>query len=309
MPAAATMPAAVTMPLDPAIAEMERRWKEAGIPDLYVGGSGPVSRERARIVRALLYPKPKLEAGRIEPGIIEGPNGAIQTRTIWPREGKPIGTLVFFHGGGWIIGDLDSHEAHAIRLANNTGVVVINVEYRLAPEHPFPQGIEDAMAAMRWTHANKAKLGGATAPLAVAGDSSGGNFAAVCALHARDVGLPLAAQLLIYPATNLSQSRNPDINHAYFGRNAATLAKDYRASPALASLKGIAPAILGVGVHDFLYRDNLAYAAALREAGVPLVLREYPNLNHGFFGYTAISKSSEAAANELCADLRRLMTA
>ncbi len=89
----------------------------------------------------------------------------------------------------------------------------------------------------------------------------------------------------------------------------ATLAKDYRASPALASLKGIAPAILGVGVLDFLYQDNLAYAAALREAGVPLVLREYPNLNHGFFGYTAISKSSEAAANELCADLRRLMTA
>ena len=294
--------------LAPELQDIDRRWKEAGIPDLYAGRNGPVSRERARNVRSFLYPMPKLDAGRINATSIDGPNGEIAIRTIWPREGAPIGTLVYFHGGGFVLGDLDSHEMHAVRLANRSQVVVVNVEYRLAPECPFPQGVEDGLTATRWAHANRAKLGGAANPLAVGGDSAGGNLAAVAAIYARDNGIPLAAQLLIYPVTNMSVHRLPDIDAVYFTGDQAKQYRDYRASPALApTLKGIAPAILGVGAHDFLYQDNLAYAALLRAAGVPLVMRDYPTLNHGFFSFTAISETSAAAANELCADLRTLM--
>ena len=161
-------------PLDRDIAEMERRWRESGIPGFYVGRNGPVCRERARNVRALLYPKPKLPTGKLERFSIPGPNGEILVERVPPAEGAPIGTLVFFHGGGFIIGDIDSHQTHAIRLANNARVVVLNVDYRLAPEHPFPQGVEDALAATRWAVTHLDRLGGVGKPLAVGGDSAGG---------------------------------------------------------------------------------------------------------------------------------------
>ncbi len=295
-------------PLDAPIAEMERRWKSSGIPGLYEGGNGPVSRERARNIRALLYPKPPLPTGRIERHQISGPNGPIDVRTVWPVQGAAQGTLVYFHGGGWVVGDVDSHEAHCIRLANRAQLAVLNVDYRLAPEHPFPQGAQDCIAALDWAHAHLDALGGVGKPLAVGGDSAGGNFAAVAALHAREAGIPLAAQLLIYAATDLGRIGDAEIRQAYFGDQAQTLALDWRASPAkAASLAGLAPAIMGVGPHDFLYADNLAYAALLRAAGVPLLWREYPTLNHGFFSYTAISAVCAAAADQLCDDLAGLM--
>ena len=104
--------------LDPIIAEMERKWRDSGIPGIYAGGNGPVSRERARNIRALLYPKPKLTSGKIERAEISGPNGPVTVEIVRPVEGEPIGTLVYFHGGGFIIGDIESHQAHAIRFAN-----------------------------------------------------------------------------------------------------------------------------------------------------------------------------------------------
>jgi acetyl esterase/lipase len=295
-------------PLDAAIVDMERKMRESGIPGFYAGGNGPLSRERSRNVRALLYPKPKLPTGRIERSTIAGPNGPITIETIWPAEGEPLGTLVYYHGGGWIIGDIDSHQAHAIRFANRARVVVVNVDYRLAPEHPFPQGVDDAIAAAQWAAANLAKLGGAAKPLAVGGDSAGGNFAAVAALVCRDAGIKLAAQVLLYPATDMTHVGDPDIRKAYFGDTFERDCRSPKASPALAQLEGVAPAILAVGPHDFLYQDNLAFVAALRAAKVPLIFREFPTLNHGFFGYTAISPASAAAADQICDDLRGLLT-
>jgi acetyl esterase len=217
---------------------------------------------------------------------------------------------VYFHGGGWIVGDIDSHEAHCIRIANRTGAVVVNVGYRLAPEDPFPAGVDDAIAAMRWVHANLARFGGDARRLAVGGDSAGGNLAAVVAVQCRDEGIPLAAQLLIYPATDLTGIGDPKVVGAYLGEKVTEKARDPRVSPLFSpSLAGLAPAIIGVGVYDFLYKDNLAYAAALRRAGVSVTLRESATLNHGFFSYTAISRDSEAAAEQLCADLRALLHA
>jgi acetyl esterase len=299
-------------PLDPAIAEIEKRWKAAGIPGLYDGcnllGGGPVSRERARNVRGLFYPKPMLASGKIESLEIEGPHGPIPVRIVWPHEsvahGKPQSTLVYFHGGGWVVGDLDSHEAHAIRIANEAHCVVVNVDYRLAPEFKFPVPVDDCWCATQWAYKNINRLGANQARFAVGGDSAGGNFAAVMALLCRDNGIALAAQLLMYPATDTTKIGEPDLREAYFSDHASQ-SLDPRASPLLAkSHVGLAPTILGVGPYDFLYRDNLAYVAVLKAAGVQLLYREYPSLNHGFFSYTAISKDSEDAAIELCHDLR-----
>jgi acetyl esterase/lipase len=299
-------------PLDPIIAEMGRKWRDSGIPDIYAGGNGLVSRERARNIRALLYPKPNLPTGKIERTEIVGPNGPITVEVVRPasnvlKGGEPIGTLVYFHGGGFMIGDIDSHQAHAIRFANTAKVVVANVDYRLAPEHPFPQGVDDAIAAMRWADKNRERLGGAGKPLALGGDSSGGNFAAVCAIVGRDDGIRLAAQVLLYPVTNMTEDGNPDIRQAYFGAAFERDSKSPKASPALARLDGVAPAIIGVGPHDFLYQDNLAYAAALRKAKVPLVYREFPTLNHGFFSFTAISAVCAEASEQICRDLGDLL--
>ncbi len=315
-PSAPSAPPALA-PLDPVLADIGRRWRESGIPDLYEGclepHGGPVSRERGRNVRALLYPKPQLPTGRIEQRVIEGrPYGApadIPVRIIWPHAsfvtGQPSHTLVYFHGGGFVVGDLDSHEAHAVRLANEAACVVVNVDYRLAPEHRFPAAYNDCLAATRWAHDHIGELGGQLQRLAVGGDSAGGNFAAAVALACRDMGISLAAQLLLYPATDLLRMRGlPE--KAYLGEELIeTLGHDPRASPRYASSHaGLAPAILGVGAHDFLYADNMAYAAALRAAKVPLLLREFPTLNHGFFSYTAISDVSLRAAQTLCADLK-----
>ena len=184
---------------------------------------------------------------------------------------------------------------------------MVNVDYRLAPEHPFPQGVDDSIAATEWASKNLARLGGAAKPLAVGGDSAGGNFAAVTAIVCRDKGIKLAAQVLIYAATNMTSVGDPDIRKAYFGDSYEKNNRNFKASPVLARLEGVASAIMGVGPHDFLYQDNLAYAAAPRAAKVPLIYREFPTLNHGFFSYTAISPACAAAAEQLCDDLRGLL--
>ena len=301
------MSAKLIAPLDPDIAEMERRWRESGIPGLYVGRDGPVCRERARNVRALLYPKPKLPTGKLERFTIPGPNGPIAVEVVEPVEGPAIGTLVYYHGGEYVIGDIDSHQAHAIRFANRSRVVVLNVDYRLAPEHPFPQGVNDAFAAAQWASQNLAKLGGADKPLALGGDSAGGNFTAVTAIRARDAGIKIGAQVLIYAALGAGGG-SADVASMYFGPDLGAAAKKtIEATPILADLKGVAPAVIGVGSHDFLYEDSVAYAAKLREAGVPLIYREHPNLNHGFFSYTAISWACALASDQLCDDLKSLL--
>jgi acetyl esterase len=290
----------VKAPLDPEIVEIDRRWKASGIPDLYVG-SGPEMRARGVQVRSLFYPKPDLEHGEIRDITIAG----IRARVVRPVRGEATATLVYFHGGGFILGDLDSHEAHCIRIANATGAVVVSVDYRLAPEDPFPAGADDSIAATRWIHAHRAEFGGADKPFALGGDSAGGNMAAVSAIACRDAGIPVAAQFLLYPATDMTGPAHGPVGKHYLGEGPERerKARDWRASPALADLRGVAPAIIGVGPYDFLYQDNLAFAKALREAGVPVNFREFATLNHGFFSYTAVSKASLAAAESLCEDL------
>ncbi len=307
----------LTAPLDPVLASIGQRWREAQIPDIYEGcldpHGGPVSRERARNVRGFFYPKPHLPQGKLEQRTIDGRSygvdGDIPVEIIWPATDaglvSPRNTLVYFHGGGFVVGDLYSHQAHAIRLANESECVVVNVDYRLAPEHRFPAAYDDCLAVTRWAHDHIDLLGGQSHRLAIGGDSAGGNLAAAVAIACRDLGIALAAQLLLYPATDLLRLKGMP-EKAYLGEeNMAQLGLDPRASPFYAmSHMGLAPAILGVGLHDFLYADNMAYAVKLRDSHVPLTLREFPTLNHGFFSYTSISQDSLAAAQLICADLK-----
>ena len=299
--------AIVKEPLDSEVAAMLKRWKDSGIPDIFEGNDANVSRERGRQVRAMFYPKPQLPKGRSEKLTIPGPEGEIPVEIVWPHEGEAKGALVYLHGGGWIVGDLDSHEMHAVRIANRCGVAVVNVDYRLAPEHTFPAAIDDAFAAVQWAAAHAARLGGEGEALAVGGDSAGGNLAAACAWMARDAGIALKAQLLIYGVANLGGERVDGPGGRYLGPHFAEAKRDPRASPLRAQLAGMAPAIIGVGPHDFLYEDNLIYAEALEAAGVPVTLRLFPSLGHSYFSYTGISKACEDASNLLCDDLARIL--
>lgn len=309
--------------LDQGIARMMQAMHDDGEPPLFVDHDAVVARRRGVQVRARYYPPVVMEVDSVQAVSIPAPAGAMAARVYRPLETSGA-TVVFFHGGGWIIGDLDSHDGHARRLAATTGAVVVHVDYRLAPENPFPAAYLDCVAAVEWARDHVGELGGQAELLAVAGDSAGGNLAAATALHCRDHGIALAAQLLIYPAVDLT-SLMPDkselddddfftgqddwVERQYLSGDLGQ-ALDPRVSPLHAqSHAGLAPAVIGIGHHDPLLPQNLAYAQALRAAGVPVVLREYPDLVHGFFGMGAISAGAERAADQLGRDLAATLAA
>ena len=266
------------------------------------------SRERARIARRDFYPETAHRGRLYRGGDHPAPGGTIPVEIIRPKIGPASGAVVYFHGGGWIVGDLDSHQAHAARIANHAGAVVVNVGYRLAPEDPFPAAVDDAIAATRWAHAHIADLGGdrpkARGRRRQRGRQSGGGGRARLPRRRDDAGgatVDLSGDRSFDAARSRSDRKIP---RRRFRREGARPARVARAGVDHA---GLAPAILGFGVYDFLYQDNVAYAALLRAAGVPLIVREFPTLNHGFFSYTAVSEVSREAADLLCADLRGLL--
>jgi acetyl esterase len=228
-------------------------------------------------------------------------------------------TLVFYHGGGFVLGGLLSHDRDCRALANRGQCQVIAVDYRLAPEHPFPAAPEDAIAALEFIVANAGELGVDVDHMAVGGDSAGGNLAAVVALHARDVGIPLRFQLLIYPAVDDDDGGYPSRSEnatgymldeesitwftaAYFPDGAP---KEWRALPMLAaSHEGVAPALVITAEFDPLRDEGEAYATALQAAGVPAKASRYDGMIHGFFGMGSIAPAANAAVEEAGAALR-----
>jgi acetyl esterase len=231
---------------------------------------------------------------------IDGPNGPVTIRIHRgigaPRTGARA--ALYLHGGGWVIGNLSSHDEICRWLANLSDAVIVCPDYRLAPEHRFPAGLEDCAAALRFMAQNAGDLGIDPARITVAGDSAGGNLAAVLALLARDgLAPPLAAQILIYPNTDARQTADSYRRFGDgFGLTAATMAwfrdhylrtpddiMDWRVSPLLASsLAGAAPAFVVIAGHDILADEGTAYAERLRAEGVSLVLRHWPGQIHGF---------------------------
>ena len=268
---------------------------------------------------------PPTQVGRIEERGIPGPGGNLKLRIYWPPgAGAKLPALVYYHGGGHVVGSLDSHDAVARNLCAGAGIVVVSVDYRLAPEHPFPAAADDCYAATLWTARHGAEIGVDPTRLAVGGDSAGGNLAAVVALMARDAGQPkLRLQLLVYPITDYA-CVSP--TYKTFGYGYGVLdtpamlwfqrhylqdlrnAEDWRASPLkAASHQGLAPACMIAAECDVLHDDGPPYAEALRRAGVAVDFHEYPGMIHGFFSMAPIIDEAATAQAVAVAALQRAL--
>ena len=301
--------------LDPDAQHVLYLIREAGRPP-YETLTPPEAREFYRAGRRILQPEPPqvAEVRNLKAPSAQGNIPLRLYRGLGTDRGAVLPALIYFHGGGWVIGDLDTHDGVCRLIANASGCAVVSVDYRLAPEHKFPAAVDDAVAATEWIAANGGALGIDASRLAVGGDSAGGNLAAVVALIARDRGGPrLRYQLLIYPATDFVTSDDPQrerfegfplnvVTMNWFRDHylrAATDYGDWRASPLRAKdLRGLPPAyVLTVGF-DPLHLEGAAYADRLRGAGVPIQHRHIAEQMHGFFTMGKIIRAAGPATEE-----------
>ena len=255
------------------------------------------------------------EVAKVENRTVPGPAGPIAVRVYTPRGRAPFPGLVYFHGGGFVLCNLDSHDGICRSLANAAGCVVVSVDYRLAPEHPYPAAPEDCYAATQWVAKNGGELGIDVTRIAIGGDSAGGNLTAVTALLARDRGGPaLRFQLLVYPVTDHAFDTDSyrDNAEGYFLESTTMewffqqyaggeTAIDARLSPLLAEdLSGLPPAVVVTAEYDPLRDEGEAYARALADAGVRVDLRRFDGMIHGFFDMGPASAGARAAIEESC---------
>jgi acetyl esterase/lipase len=253
----------------------------------------------------------------------------IPVRIYWPPTAADTGVpvVVFYHGGGWAIGDLDTHDAVARAHAVSAEAIVVSVDYRLAPEHPFPAGINDSWAALRWVGEHAAELGGDPNRIAVAGDSAGGNISAVVAQLARDNGgPPLVFQLLWYPTTTADLSLpsftenadapmlNRDVIDAFMTWYVPGIdISDHTALPTTLApanapdLSGLPPAFIGTAEHDPLRDDGARYAELLEAAGVPVQLSNEPTLVHGYVSFALVVPAAAEATDRGLAALKNAL--
>jgi acetyl esterase len=276
----------------------------------------PELREQLRTMVTLLdEPAPALP--RVEDIRIPGPAGAIPARVYDPAPGAPVArpVLAYFHGGGWVQGDLETHHGLCARLAIRSGAIVVAVDYRLAPEHKFPAAVEDCIAAYRWLRTPGALVGADAARVGVGGDSAGGNLSAVVSQDAARSGVPVpTCQVLIYPALDFGSdtASHRDLADGHiiprdrivwyteqYLRGEADR-RDLRASPLLApDLSGQPPALVVTAGFDPLRDEGQAYAARLRAAGVEVVDREYPGQIHAFVSLTRAIPEGLACTHEI----------
>jgi acetyl esterase len=310
--------------LDPDAAAIYQVFQDAGRP-AYETLPPSEAREYYRAARPVVNPDPPaLES--IKPLSISAPHGAIPARIYTPktlRQNDGLAPcLVFFHGGGWVIGDLDTHDVVCQKIAHEGELIVISVDYRLAPEHKFPAAADDAIAATQWVADNARQLGIDAAHLLVGGDSAGGNLAAVVALAARDGGGPkLAGQILVYPATDFAMTHpshsEPEtsilLTHSvikWFCNHYLNSAADidhWKASPSRAkTLAGLPPAYVLTAGADPLRDEGAEYAARLKEAGVPMTYRHFPGQFHGFFTMGKLLQQANVAVSEIAGWMKAL---
>ncbi len=283
-------------------------------------------REGYEGLAAMLPPGPDVG---VEDLRVEGPTGPVGTRVYTPRDRDPLGVLVYLHGGGWTIGSLDTHDHPCRTLCDAAGVVVVSVDYRLAPENPYPAALDDARAVLEWVAAERGRWGADSMPIGVGGDSGGGNLAAVLALMARDEGGPdLAFQLLVYPVVDLrteADDRYPSrrengsgyvltLDHMLFFvgnyRPDPTLAEDWHLSPILAaSHRDLPPALVITAGYDPLRDEGAAYAAALEDAGVSVTHSSYPDTVHTMYQLAPFLDAGAQALDESAAALRAAFSA
>jgi acetyl esterase len=276
-------------------------------------------RERANMA----IPSP-VELPSVADGSIPGPAGDIPVRIYRPSDDTALPVVVFFHGGGWVIGDLESHDHMARTIAAKAECVVVAVDYRLAPEHKFPAAADDAWAALEWVATHAEELGVDAARIAVAGDSAGGNLAAVVAVQARDSEhVEVIQQVLLYPVVDGDCERPSMEENAegymltrnamdFFHEQYATTdddRRDPRYSPINADLAGVAPAVVVTAEYDPLRDQGNAYAVALTEAGVDVVHTQYDGMIHGFFSMDAGLDTAKQAQDDVAAALKAAFAA
>jgi acetyl esterase len=306
------------MPLDPQMQKIVDATLALGLPPLE---QMTVEQARESIRQRTPALGPVQEVKAVEEHHVPVADGTIGMRVYRPSDTRPLPALVFYHGGGWVIGDLYTHDGICRAIANAAGCVVASVDYRLAPERKYPVAFEDSYAALTWLAGHAPALGVDPARLAVGGDSAGGNLAAAVALAARDrQGPRLALQLLIYPATvhsfdTASYRENGEgymltrEGMKWFWNHYLARPEDGRqpyASPLLAKdLGGLAPALVITAEYDPLRDEGEAYAKRLAEAGVPVTNTRYPGLVHGFIRMTNVLDPAKRALDEVAAALRK----
>ena len=295
------------MPLAPAARTMIDQLEAGGGPALW-----EMSVDDARSLSAVMGAMDEpLEVAKVEDRVIPGPAGDLLVRIYTPDAPAPRPVIAFFHGGGFVICSVDTHDGLARRLANATGAVVVSVEYRLAPEARCPDSAEDCYAATLWTHEHAAELGADPGRLIVAGDSAGGNLAAVVSLMASERSTPpITGQVLVYPVIDAAcdAPSYTENGEGYFLEATGMrwfwdhyLGPDgdgthHHASPIRASdLSGLPPAVVITAEFDPLRDEGEAYAAALEAAGVPVVAQRYDGMIHGFVSMPMLFPEADAA--------------
>jgi len=306
------------MPLDPKCKMLLELLSPAGAPTLDQM-SPPEAREMMLRMTGL---RPGGEAVKqVTNRNVPGPHGEIPIRVYTPEGSGPLPIFVYFHGGGWVIGNLDTHDASCRTLTNLSGAIIVSVDYRLAPEHKFPIPFDDCYAAAGWAVENAKSLGGDPGRVAIGGDSAGGNLTATVALRARDERGPrFTHQLLVYPVTDAAYDTPSYRDNAdgYFLTRSSMVwfwnhyLRDDRdrdnpyASPLRAkNLEGLPPATVITAEYDPLRDEGEAYGARLEKAGVPTRVTRYDGMIHGFFGMTDVLDQAKDAMGEAAAVLRR----
>jgi len=283
--------------------------------------AGPVEARRMMVASRYVVDSPTGELAVIRDLACPGPAGEIRLRLFDAREERGPGPLfLFLHGGGFVFGDLDTHEPFCAEMARQLDLPVLAVDYRLAPEHPWPAGVEDAIAAARWAAAGPAELGREVTGLVVAGDSAGGNFAIIVSLALRDepAAVPVLAQWPIYPAADPGKGypSKEDFGEGYmltrmsmdwFELCYCADEKDWRYSPLVKSQAGMPPTLVVTASLDPIRDQGRAYAAACVEAGVPTVFREAEGNVHGFINLRRAIPSSQQDIDGCVAALKLIL--
>ena len=305
-------------PLDSELAAIVSAMRAANAPPPFSGTPEQARERMRRTIMAARERCPLPIIGAVEDALAERDGARVPVRVYRPQDARPgLSTVVFFHGGGFVLGSVELMDDIARKLCRDMNAVVVSVEYRLAPEHPFPAAHDDALTATLWAIRNVAALGGDAARVAVAGESAGGNLAASTALTLRDRGERLAAQLLVVPGVDLARDtlrieakRNDfpmlspsdlrDISRLYMGLNSAQ-AGVFPPSPLhAADFAGLPPAVIVVAGHDPLCEEGIVYAERLRAAGVPVQVRWFEDMFHPFFGFFDASAAACRANDEIC---------
>ncbi len=305
------------MPLDPQLQAIRDQRERDNVPPLYAMSLTEARAADLASIRASGgEPEHVHEVANLK---IPGPGGELPLRLYRPTGERPLPVLLYFFGGGWVLGTIDTADGVSRSLANSSGALVAVVGYRLAPEHPFPAAIDDCYATVRWVAEHAEEIGADPARLAVGGDSAGGNLAAAVALRARADGPSLAGQLLIYPNTDQladDQSMRAADDPFLFNRHSvAWYRQHYLANPGDAasplasplraeSLAGLPPALVITAEYDPLRDQGEAYARRLADAGVLAELSRYPGMAHGFFTMAGTVDASRAAIEQAASQVR-----